>query len=232
MRELGVQEHKRFPNIFIVTVNDQRRLATRNLSPGISVYGEELIVHNSAEYRIWDPHRSKLAAAIIRGVTRVPIRPGGKILYLGAASGTTVSHVSDIVGGSGEVYAVEFSQRSIRELIERVCRHRANVQPILADVRAPSKYSMIVSNVDSIYCDVAQPEQAKLLALNSNMFLRKGGEVMIAVKSRSIDVTLSPSKVFDREVETLKTLGFQVFEAIRLEPYDIDHAMITARLGK
>jgi fibrillarin-like pre-rRNA processing protein len=64
------------------------------------------------------------------------------------------------------------------------------------------------------------------------MFLRKGGEVMIAVKSRSIDVTLSPSKVFEREVETLKTLGFQVFQAIRLEPYDIDHAMITARLGK
>lgn len=232
MRELAVQEHERFPNIFTVTVDGQHKLATCNLSPGISVYGEELIIRDSAEYRIWDPYRSKLAAAIIKGITRVPVRPGAKILYLGAASGTTVSHVSDIVGGSGEVYAVEFSQRSMRELIEGVCRHRANVQPILADARAPSKYRMIVGSVDAIYCDVAQPEQAKLLALNSSMFLRKGGEIMIAVKSRSIDVTVSPSAVFEREVATLKTFGFQVFETLRLEPYDKDHAMITARLKR
>ncbi|MBS7623176.1 fibrillarin-like rRNA/tRNA 2'-O-methyltransferase [Candidatus Bathyarchaeota archaeon] len=229
MREPEVREHERFRNIFTVTVNGLQRLATRNLSPGISFYGEELIMHVGSEYRIWNPYRSKLAAAIVNGVTMVPVRPGSKILYLGAASGTTVSHVSDIVGGSGEVYAVEFSHRSIRELIERVCRHRMNVQPILADARTPSKYKMIVGRVDAIYCDVAQPEQAKLLALNS-IFLKKGGEVMIAVKSRSIDVTLSPSTVFEREVETMRMSGFQVFDVVHLEPYEIDHVMITARL--
>ena len=38
------------------------------------------------------------------------------MLYLGAASGTTVSHVSDVVGPEGMVYAVEFSHRPGRDL--------------------------------------------------------------------------------------------------------------------
>jgi fibrillarin-like pre-rRNA processing protein len=89
----------------------------------------------------------------------------------------------------------------------------------------------VVSQVDVIYCDVAQQEQAKLLTINAQMFLRRLGIVMLAVKSRSIDVTLNPSEVFDREMETLRTRQFQILEMIRLEPYDKDHAMITARFG-
>lgn len=50
------------------------------------------------EYRVWNPFRSKLGAAILGGVDQIHIKPGAKVLYLGAASGTTVSHVSDIVG--------------------------------------------------------------------------------------------------------------------------------------
>lgn len=50
------------------------------------------------EYRAWNPFRSKLAAAILGGVDQIHIKPGAKVMYLGAASGTTVSHVSDIVG--------------------------------------------------------------------------------------------------------------------------------------
>lgn len=50
------------------------------------------------EYRAWNPFRSKLAAAILGGIDQIHIKPGAKVLYLGAASGTTVSHVSDIVG--------------------------------------------------------------------------------------------------------------------------------------
>ena len=52
------------------------------------------------------------AAAVIAGVDNIHIKPGAKVLYLGAASGTSVSHVSDIVGPQGAVYAVEFSHRS------------------------------------------------------------------------------------------------------------------------
>ncbi len=232
MKEIEVREHERFPNVFIVRIDDQERLATKNLTPEVRVYGEELLVHKGIHYRIWDPYRSKLSAAIQKGITELPVKPRAAVLYLGAASGTTVSHVSDIVESSGEVFAVEFSQRSIRDLIERVCRYRPNVQPILADARMPSQYRSIVNSVDVIYCDVAQPEQAKLLASNSEMFLRKGGEVMIAIKSRSVDVTLAPAKVFDREIETLKGHGFRILEFTRLEPFDRDHAMITAKFGK
>ena len=72
-------------------------VATKNLTPGISVYGEELIKEDD-EYRVWNPFRSKLAAAILGGVDQIHMQPGSKVLYLGAASGTTVSHVADIVG--------------------------------------------------------------------------------------------------------------------------------------
>lgn len=78
-------------------------LATRNLVPGESVYGEKRVsVKNDdgtdTEYRVWNPFRSKLAASIMAGVEDTHIKPGSKVLYLGAASGTTVSHVSDLVG--------------------------------------------------------------------------------------------------------------------------------------
>jgi len=231
MRDLEVQEHERFPNIFRVGIDGQSRLATRNLIPHLSVYGEELLDYQGVNYRIWDPYRSKLAAVINKGATQIPIKPGTKVLYLGAASGTTVSHVSDIVDSSGEVYAVEFSQRTIRDLVDRVSRKRPNVQPILSDARLPSQYRFVVSQVDVIYCDVAQQEQAKLLTINAQMFLRRLGTVMLAVKSRSIDVTLNPSEVFDKEMETLRASQVQILEMIRLEPYDKDHAMITARFG-
>ena len=49
---------------------------------------------------------------MIAGVDNIHIKPAAKVLYLGAASGTSVSHVSDIVGPQGAVYAVEFSHRS------------------------------------------------------------------------------------------------------------------------
>ncbi|MEM2841466.1 MAG: fibrillarin-like rRNA/tRNA 2'-O-methyltransferase [Candidatus Bathyarchaeia archaeon] len=229
MGNLEIQEHEKFPNIFWVRDDDQARLATRSIAPEVNVYGEDIIIHRGEEYRIWNPYRSKLAAAILKGVGNVPIRPGMRILYLGAASGTTVSHVSDIVGFEGEVYAVEISQRTIRELIGRVCKHRRNVQPILADARSPSQYRLIVGGVDSIYCDVAQPEQAKILASNSKVYLKKGGEAMIAIKARSVDVTLEPRRVFDMEVKNLRSMGFNILDTLRLEPYDKDHAMVTVK---
>ena len=95
------------------------------------------------EYRVWNPFRSKLGAAILGGVDQIHIKPGAKVLYLGAASGTTVSHVSDIVGPEGLVYAVEFSHRSGRDLIN-VAKKRTNIIPIIEDARHPHKYRMLV----------------------------------------------------------------------------------------
>jgi fibrillarin-like pre-rRNA processing protein len=226
-----VKPHPKFAEVYQATLEDgARRLATKNLSPGKSVYGERLIRFEGAEYRVWDAFRSKLAAAILKGVQTVPIKPEHKVLYLGAASGTTASHVSDIVGEKGQVYCVEFASRSLRELVCNVCAFRLNMSPFLEDARLPEKYAMFISGkVDDIYCDVAQPEQARLVADNSDVFLKEGGWIMLAVKAQSIDVTKEPSVVYQQEVRVLEKRGFNVLEVVGLEPYDKAHAMIVAQ---
>ena len=227
-----VRPHPQFPAIYQVILEDgSSRLATKNLVPGRNVYGERLIRHEGVEYRVWDAFRSKLAAAILKKLATVPIKPNHQVLYLGAASGTTASHVSDIVGEKGHVYCVEFSSRSIRELVNNVCTYRFNMSPILEDARFPEKYAMFIKEkVDDIYCDVAQPEQAKILADNADMFLKEGGWVMLAVKAQSIDVTKEPTEVYKREAKVLKARGFSIEEVVRLEPYDKAHAMIVAQM--
>jgi fibrillarin-like pre-rRNA processing protein len=226
-----VKPHSQFEEIYQVTLEDgAQRLATRNLTPGKTVYGERLIRFKKVEYRVWDAFRSKLAAAILKGVKTVPVKPGTRVLYLGAASGTTPSHVSDIVGEEGHVYCVEFASRSIRELVNNVAAYRLNMSPFLEDARAPEKYSMFIpGKVDCIYCDVAQPEQARILADNADVFLKPSGWVMLAVKAQSIDVTKDPLAVYKQEAKVLKKRGFDVKEIVRLEPYDKAHAMVVAQ---
>ena len=226
-----VKPHPQFPAIFQVTLEDgAQRLATRNLCLGRNVYGERLVRFEGVEYRVWDAFRSKLAAAVLKGLKAVPIVPGDSVLYLGAASGTTPSHVSDMVGEKGHVYCVEFASRSIRDLVDNVCAYRLNMVPILEDARFPEKYAMFVrGKVDDVYCDIAQPEQAKILADNADVFLKAGGWIMLAVKAQSIDVTKDPSEVYKGEVRVLKSRGFNVEEVVHLEPYDKAHAMILAQ---
>ncbi len=131
--------------------------------PGESVYNEKRIQvkdrnsEDKIEYRVWNPYRSKIAAAVIGGVSDIYIKPGSKVLYLGAASGTTVSHVSDIIGPSGIVYAVEFSARSGRDLVN-MSKKRTNVVPIVGDARKPWEYRILVGMVDVVFADVAQPD--------------------------------------------------------------------------
>jgi fibrillarin-like pre-rRNA processing protein len=226
-----VKPHSHFPEIYQAFLEDgQQRLATRNLTPGRTVYGERLIRYKKVEYRVWDAFRSKLAAAIIKGVQTVPITLGSHVLYLGAASGTTPSHVSDIVGEEGHVYCVEFASRSLRELVNNVAAYRLNMSPFLEDARFPEKYAMFIpGKVDCVYCDVAQPEQAKLLADNADVLLKPSGWAMLAVKAQSIDVTKDPLAVYKQEAEVLKKRGFKVKEIVQLEPYDKAHAMIVAQ---
>jgi len=228
---LRVKPHEKFKEIYKVTLEDgAKRLGTRNLTPGLNVYGERLVKFKGVEYRVWDAFRSKLAGAIIKGLNNVPIVPASKVLYLGAASGTTPSHVSDIVGEAGYVYCVEFAQRSLRDLVNNVAAFRTNISPMLEDARMPERYAMFIpGKVDTIYCDVAQPEQARLLADNAAVFLKPYGWVMLACKSQSIDVTMSPNEVYQQEARILKKRGFSVTEIVELEPYDKAHAMILAQ---
>jgi len=229
--QVKVKPHARFPAVYQVRLEDgAQRLATKNLAHGRSVYGERLIRYEGVEYRVWDAFRSKLAAAILKELKTVPIKPNHQVLYLGAASGTTASHVSDIVGEKGYVYCVEFASRAIRELVDNVCAYRLNMSPILEDARFPEKYALFVrGKVDEIYCDIAQPEQAKVLADNADLFLKSSGWIMLAVKAQSIDVTKEPSEIYKQEVKVLKNRGFGIEEIVHLEPYDKAHAMIVAQ---
>jgi fibrillarin-like pre-rRNA processing protein len=199
-------------------------LLTKNLTPGKKVYNEDLVVRDGAEYRSWDPFRSKLAAAIIKGLPPDIIRAGGKVLYLGVSTGTTASHVSDLVGATGMVIGVEFAPRVAREFLENVARVRGNVFPFVADARDPTKYSL--ARVDVVYCDIAQPDQTEIAVANCSRMLKKGGTLLLVVKARSIDVLKDPGQVFMEEKEKLQSAGFAVKSVTELSPFDKDHALI------
>ncbi len=177
------------------------------------------------EYRVWNPFRSKLAAAILGGVDSIHMAPGSKVLYLGAASGTSVSHVSDIVGKDGLVFAVEFSHRSGRDLLN-MAKKRTNVIPIIEDARHPHKYRMLVPMVDTIFADVAQPDQTRIVGINAHNFLKNGGHFVISIKASCIDSTAPPAAVFAAEVKKMKAEKMKPQEQLTLEPYERDHAVV------
>jgi len=232
-----VIEPHRHQGVFIAKGKDDA-LITRNLDVGHAVYGEKRISvedekEGKIEYRVWNPFRSKLAAAIVGGVENIHIKPGSKLLYLGAASGTTVSHCSDVVGKDGCVYAVEFSHRSGRDLIN-VAKRRTNIIPIVEDARYPLKYRMLVPMVDVIFADVAQPDQARIVGINAQSFLKNGGHFVISIKANCIDSTAPAEAVFASEIKKLQTMKFKPHEYVTLEPYERDHAVVVGvyRPGK
>ncbi|GAY26438.1 fibrillarin-like rRNA methylase [Desulfurococcaceae archaeon AG1] len=223
-----IYEHPNYKEVYVVEFEDgSARLATKNLVPGKRVYGERLFRQGNVEYREWNAYRSKLAGALLKGLKENPVTRGSRVLYLGAGSGTTPSHVSDIVGMEGIVYAVEFAPRVMRELLV-VAEDRGNLIPILGDARMPYKYKNIVETVDLLYADIAQPDQAAIVSENARFFLKDNGYLLMAVKARSIDVTMEPSEVYKREIDILKDNGFEILDVVHLEPFDKDHAMVYA----
>ncbi len=199
-------------------------LLTRNLTPGKRVYNEDLVIREGVEFRTWDPFRSKLAAAVLKGLPDDIIRRDSKVLYLGASTGTTASHVSDIVGDDGLVVGVEFAPRVAREFVEHVARERKNVIPFVADARDPTKYAVAVFDV--VYCDIAQPDQTEIAMANCDRLLKKGGSLLLVVKARSIDVLKEPERVFAEESRKLQKAGFNVKKVVELSPFDKDHALV------
>ncbi|MGD0319382.1 MAG: fibrillarin-like rRNA/tRNA 2'-O-methyltransferase [Nitrososphaerales archaeon] len=201
-------------------------LLTQNLAKGYRVYNEELINRGGVEFRTWDPFRSKLAAAMLKGLPDDTIREGDRVLYLGTSTGTTPSHVSDIVGEKGLLIGVEFSPRVAREFVENVARQRKNVIPFVADARNPSRYN--ITKVDVVYCDIAQPDQTEIAMENCRAMLKPAGRLLLVVKARSIDVLKDPERVFQEEMSRLEGAGFRVESIIELSPFEKDHALILA----
>lgn len=199
---------------------DGRHLLTVNGAPGEDVYGERLVTVNGVEYRLWDPYRSKLAAMIMLGAECFGIESSSKVLYLGAASGTTASHVSDIVT-DGFVFCVEVSERSFRDLV-KVCETRKNMIPILADANTPEEFGEMIEGVEFVYQDIAQRNQVDIFVRNMAAFEAERGILML--KSRSIDVNRQPRGIFREVKKSLLKSCLKVKDVIELEKYSKDHA--------
>lgn len=197
------------------------QIATINLTPQKQVYQETLLQHEDKEFRLWNPRRSKLAAAIIKGLRTFPFKKDSKILYLGSSAGTTPSHISDICS-EGRIYSVEFSPTMMRQFLD-VSKNRANLIPLLEDATHPENYQSYVEAVDIIYSDVAQAQQTKLFIDNFKLFSKDDTVGILMIKARSIDVTRNPNEIFKQEKRHLEEEGLRVIEEIKLNPYEKDH---------
>ena len=220
-----MEEDKGF---FWVKVEGQKKLATENLVIGNQVYKEKLVLKKGIEYRLWDPFRSKLAAAIMNGLEIFPFHEKSSVLYLGVSTGTTVSHISDIVGPQGIIFGVEHASRVARDFLDRVASHRKNIIPIMQDARQPQQYFSVYTKVNVVYVDIAQPDQTDIAIANCKMFLKNEGYLFLVIKTRSIDVTKEKKKIIENEINKLKE-NFEIVQEINLSPYDKDHAMVIAK---
>lgn len=212
------------PHVF----TDGERLYTVNAVPGTAVYEERLVRQGDVEYRQWDPRRSKLAAFLRKGAAMFPFENRSSVLYLGAAQGTTVSHVADVCL-EGTVYAVEVSRRAFQKLLA-ISERRHNVMPILADASKPEAYARMMSPVNVVYQDVAQRDQVDIFLQNLR-FLRPGGAGLLMVKARSVDVAARPRDVYAKARRSLADAGLDVLQVVELDPYERDHAAILVERG-
>ncbi len=216
----------RSPRLYRRTAERPETYWTAALGEPPAVYGERTAEQAGTLLRRWDPSRSKLGAAIARGWTEPLPRPGERWLYLGAASGTTASHVADLVGPAGAVFAVEKSLRSFARLLRLAGRY-PNLGPILADARRPDDYLELVPPVDGLYLDLAQPDQAEIALANARRMLKRDGGLLLALKTSSMGRDLGPRGHLERTVAQLED-SFEVGPSMPLEPFHRKHYLVGA----
>ncbi|MFH1588869.1 MAG: fibrillarin-like rRNA/tRNA 2'-O-methyltransferase [Candidatus Diapherotrites archaeon] len=204
-------------------------LMTKNLVPGKKVYGEELLRFSGEEFRAWNPHRSKLGAGIMNGLRNFPFNKGSNVLYLGSSEGTTVSHVSDVIGLEGKLFGVDISTRAMHKFMF-LCESRENIYPILGNAGKPEEYTRHLHGIkiNALFQDVSQPNQAQIFNENAKRFLKKNSLGLIAIKARSIDSGEKPKKIIEKETNELEK-EFKILESIDLSPYEKDHALIVGK---
>ena len=232
-KDVRVESH-RFAGVFIAR-GKYDSLVTLNLTPGKDAEGEKLIKQEIKsetptflEYRVWNPFRSKLGASILGGIEDIHIKPGTKVLYLGAACGITISHISDIIGSDGLLYAVESSLHDAGKLLT-LAKDRPNIVPIVEEASEPWRYQKLVGTVDTIYCDLPGPDQVTVLAANANCFLQPNGAFLIVISSDAISSEDADEVIYANEVKRLRENEFKPYEQLTLEPYERSHAVISGR---
>lgn len=214
-----------FNNVYKLSGVTSEQLITKNLIPGKKVNDEKILEISNEEFRIWDPFHSKLAAMILKG-SFLSVRNDSTFLYLGAANGTTVSHISDMVE-KGMIYAVEISPRAMKDLI-KISIPRKNIVPILADAMDPGSYQNMVPEVDFLYQDIAQREQARIAIRNAEIFLKKDGILVLIIKAKSIDSIKKTKDVFETEIKKMEGI-FKIRQSFDLEPFHKDHMAVVAQ---
>ena len=208
-------------------VQKARKLYTLNSVPGEKPFNENLKKFDGKEYREWDPKRSKLAAALLKGIKETGIKQDSTILYLGAAHGYTCSFISDI-SKNGKIFALDFAPRVVRDLVY-LSEHRKNICPILGNANQPETYFPKIGQlVDIVYMDIAQKNQVEIFLKNIRLFLKKDGYGLLALKARSINVALKPEKIFKHARKELEK-QIKVIEQKNLNPWQKDHCFFIVR---
>lgn len=209
-----------------------KNYATVSKVKGYNVYGERIFKKGGKELRIWDPKKSKVAAAMMKNMPLEFINAlenYDAMLYLGIANGTTASHFSDIAKDDALIYGVELSPRSIIDLTRLIEAGRDNILPILANAAYWNKYAGLVEQADILYTDIAQPNQTEIALLNAEIFLKNRGLLYLAIKTRSISITMKPQSVIKQEVAKIKEKGYKIRFQTRLDPWEKDHGFVIAQ---
>lgn len=226
--QLKVTSHY-LDGVVFLDISTESRIwpATINMNPGKTVYNERLFTQDGIEYRTWDPYKSKLAACIFEQLEHMPnFQQMKRLLYLGAATGTTVSHLSDILAASeGQILALEFSSRVARRLIQ-LSQVRSNIIPIVADARNPGEYASFIWTVDFVFQDISQINQAQIFIDNVQAFLKPGGKGLFIIKAASIDSTRSVDDVSNEQIKALETAGLLVEQVLDISRFEKQHRAV------
>lgn len=198
---------------------------TQNADPGHEVYGENLIEFEGREYRRWVEKRSKVGAAIQNGMD-IELRPEMSVLYLGAASGTTVSHFSDILE-DGIAVGIEYSDTVIKGLVN-LAERRDNIAPVLGNARNPEEYEKYLDEYDYVFQDISQKDQAEIFLKNCQKYLKKGGTGLLSIKARSISDSRPKKDIFE-EVKGKISEEYDIVDQVELDPYEKEHMVIKVK---
>lgn len=217
---------KLFEGVYEEREGKKRLLLTESLNPGRKFFDEDVIASEGKEYRVWDPRSSKLCSSILKGLSSFPFAKNSKVLYLGCAHGYTVSYLSEVVR-SGVIFALDFAPRVFRDFMA-LSEARKNIVPIIADANKPQSYYHFIPAVDVIFQDVAQQNQVEIFIKNCDLFLKKGGIGMLALKARSVDVTKSPNAIFAEVAKALKA-KYEPVQQLSLEPFQQAHALFVIK---
>lgn len=210
--------------IFDGIYSDGKGIYTKNMLTGKRVYGERLVTIDGTEYREWDPHRSKYGAGIKNGLSQSIFFKGCSAIYLGSAEGTTVSHVSDIIGENGAVFCIDISEIAMNKLT-KLAEERENLYPILSDAQCTDNYKEYFSEkADAMFQDISQRNQADIFVRNAQ-FLKKGGLGALALKTKSISQSEAKEDILESEIKILKK-EFEILQTISIEPYEKHHYLI------